>query len=394
VPCAQTHIAGTRTENTDPGLAGEGPAPKNTVPFNDLSRAASSGDALLGAVVRVVRSGRYLMGRETAKFESDLADYLGTRHAVCVANGTDALELALVALGCTPGQEIVTAANAGAYATIAARRRGLRVRFADVDDRQLLLTPQTVEASLSPQTKVVVVTHLYGKMARAKEIRDLCHARGIRLLEDCAQAAGARADGRLAGSIGDAGAFSFYPTKNLGALGDGGAVVTSDDEVARRARKLRQYGWEAKYEIAEDGGRNSRLDEIQAAVLRVRLDRLDDSNSRRREIVKRYAEAVFSSAIEMVHHDGDDYVAHLAVIRSRSRDEVAVRLGAQGIGTAIHYPIPDHRQAVIGAADVSLPATETAAKEVLSLPCFPELEPNEIDATCSALSQIARSLQL
>jgi aminotransferase EvaB len=364
----------------------------DVVPFNDLGRAPARDEHILAAVARVTRSGWYLTGNETAAFECELAEYLGARHAVCVANGTDALELALVALGCAPGSEIVTAANAGGYTTAAARRRGLVVRFADVDELDLLLTTQTIERSLTAATKVVVVTHLYGKMAQVDAIRDLCHGRGIKLLEDCAQAAGARAAGHMAGSVGDAGAFSFYPTKNLGALGDGGAIVTSDDEVARRARRLRQYGWGAKYHVEEDGGRNSRLDEMQAAVLRVRLGTLDDGNRRRREIVARYAAALSSSRVEMVHAHGGDYVAHLAVLRSRHRGELAEQLRRRGIETAIHYPIADHQQE-IGGGDVSLPITETATREVLSLPCFPELKSTEVEAVCAALSSTAHSLE-
>jgi aminotransferase EvaB len=361
------------------------------VPFNDLSRAPAREDDVLAAVVRVTRSGWYLTGEETAAFERELADYLGVRHALSVANGTDALELALVALGCTPGCEIVTAANAGGYTTTAARRRGLSVRFADVEEQDLLLSAQTIERALTPRTKVVVVTHLYGKMARLGEIGELCRERGVKLLEDCAQAAGARGDGRMAGSVGDAGAFSFYPTKNLGALGDGGAIVTSDEHVAQRVRRLRQYGWGAKYKVEEDGGRNSRLDEIQAAVLRVRLRRLDDANRRRREIAARYAQALSASGIAMVHDDGEDYVAHLAVLRSPDRGALAERLRAHGVATAIHYPISDHQQDAICAGDASLPVTEAATREVLSLPCFPELEPDEVEAVCTALSSAARS---
>jgi dTDP-4-amino-4,6-dideoxygalactose transaminase len=366
---------------------------KHVVPFNDLSRAPSGDANVLAAVVRVTRSGWYLKGEETVAFEGELADYLGVGHAVCVANGTDALELAFVALGCSEGHEVVTAANAGGYSTAAARRRSLRVRFADVDERNLLLTPQTIERSLTPQTRVVVVTHLYGKMAEVDAIRDLCHERGIKLLEDCAQAAGARAGTRMAGAVGDAGVFSFYPTKNLGALGDGGAIVTSDDDVAARVRRLQQYGWGTKYKVEEDGGRNSRLDEIQAAVLRLRLRGLDDNNRRRRAIVARYTEALSLRKVEMVHSDGDDYVAHLAVVRSRHRGALAEQLRAHGIATAIHYPIPDHQQCFIGDSAVSLPITETATREVLSLPCFPELESKEVEVVCAALSSAARSLE-
>ncbi|MFI5010039.1 MAG: DegT/DnrJ/EryC1/StrS family aminotransferase [Solirubrobacterales bacterium] len=363
----------------------------HAIPFNDLRRAAAE-EEVLGAVERVARSGRYLLGEETEAFEREFADYLGAGHAVCVGSGTDALELALAALGAAPGAEVVVAANAGGYGTLAARRRNLVVRFADVEDSSLLLSPQTIERALTPRTRVVIVTHLYGKMAPVAAIAELCHARGVRVLEDCAQAAGARAGGRAAGSIGDAAAFSFYPTKNLGAMGDGGAVVTSEEEVARRVRRLAQYGWRKRYEVVEDGGANSRLDEIQAAVLRARLGELDSCNARRRTIARRYAEALAPTPVSFPHSGEEDYVAHLAVVRSRHRAALAAELEAQGIATAIHYPIPDHRQPAIGAPGAVLPVTEAAAREVLSLPCFPLLEDDEVQAVCAALREIAGSL--
>jgi aminotransferase EvaB len=363
-----------------------------SIPLNDLRRGVFADDELAAAVDRVMRSGRYLLGEETSALESELGAYLGARHAIGVASGTDALELAFMALGGGRGQEIVTAANAGGYSTAAARRCGMEPRFADVDDRDLLVTPTTVEKALTPRTTMVVVTHLYGKMAPVSAIRDLCQAKGILVIEDCAQAAGARACGRYAGSIGDVAAFSFYPTKNLGAIGDGGAVVTSDDEIALRARRLRQYGWGVKYRVEEEGGRNSRLDEVQAAVLRVRLPRLDAWNRRRREIARRYAEALSSTAARMAQDGEEDYVAHLAVVRTPQRTAFARALDMRGIGTDIHYPVPDHRQKIGGAPSVDLPVTETAAREVLSLPCFPELEDDEIDAVCTALSEVAESL--
>jgi dTDP-3-amino-2,3,6-trideoxy-4-keto-D-glucose/dTDP-3-amino-3,4,6-trideoxy-alpha-D-glucose/dTDP-2,6-dideoxy-D-kanosamine transaminase len=362
------------------------------IPFNDLSRAACADDEVAQAVDRVVRSGRYLLGEETECFERELAGYLGVGEVVAVASGTDALELALTALAAT-GREVLTAANAGGYAAIAARRRGSSVRFVDVAEDDLLLRPDGVERALTPRTGVVVVTHLYGKMARVREIRALCHERGVRVLEDCAQAAGARIDGALAGSIGDAAAFSFYPTKNLGALGDGGAVATSDPALARRVRRLRQYGWGEKYEVVEDRGANSRLDEVQAAVLRTRLSRLDASNRRRRAIARRYADAVAGTSLRMVGGDGEDHVAHLAVVRSPSRERLAAALATHGVGTAVHYPLPDHRQAVpLGVAEQGLPVTERACGEVLSLPCFPELGDEEVDGVCSALQAVVESL--
>ena len=361
------------------------------IPFNDLRRAVDVGEEVAQAIERVARSGWYLLGEETACFEQELADYLGVDEVVAVASGTDALQLALTALA-VPGQEILTAANAGGYAALAARRCGLTVRFADVDEGDLLLTPDAVEMALTPRTSVVVVTHLYGKMARVREIREVCRARGVRVLEDCAQAAGARAGGDLAGAVGDAAAFSFYPTKNLGALGDGGAVATSEKELAARVRRLRQYGWEAKYEIAEDRGGNSRVDEIQAAVLRTRLPHLDESNRRRREIARRYAEALADTPLRMVHGAGEDYVAHLAVVRTRHRRLLASELGARGVDTAVHYPRPDHKQAVLCSVETRLPVTERACEEVLSLPCFPELQDEEVDSVCSSLRAVAELL--
>ncbi len=353
-------------------------------PFNDLCRAAQADDELALAVERVARSGRYLLGEQTDGLERELAGYLDVGAVVAVASGTDALELALTALA-APGEEVLTVANAGGYAAIAARRCGLSVRFVDVDERDLLVSPDALERAIGERTRVVVVTHLYGKMARVGEIRELCRARGVRVLEDCAQAIGARADGASAGSVGDAAAFSFYPTKNLGALGDGGAVATSDRTIAERVRRLRQYGWQVKYEIAEDRGGNSRLDEIQAAALRVRLPGLDGANRRRREIAARYAAAVAGSPVRMAQDGGEDYVAHLAVIRAPDRGRIARALAERGVGTAIHYPLPDHRQPVLGRSEQSLPVSERACEEVLSLPCFPELTEAEVESVCSAL---------
>ncbi len=362
------------------------------IPLNDLRRAVLDDEEISAAVDRVTRSGWYLFGEETSAFESELADYLGVAHVMSVASGTDALELAFAALGGQDGQELVTAANAGGYATLAARRRGMRVRFADVENRDLLVSRRTIEQALTPRTAIVVVTHLYGKMAPVADIRELCHSRGIAVVEDCAQAAGAHAGGRRAGSFGDAAAFSFYPTKNLGALGDGGAVATSDARLAARVSRLRQYGWDAKYRIRDDGGRNSRLDEIQAAVLRVRLRRLDALNARRRMIAGRYASALASSAVAMAQDGATDYVAHLAVVRTRHAAAFAEGLRERGVCTDVHYPIPDHRQEVIGVPALELPVTEAACTQVLTVPCFPELEHEEIEIVCDALAEVSGSL--
>jgi aminotransferase EvaB len=345
---------------------------------------------LTAALERMLDSGRYILGPEHDAFEEELARYSGVRHCVGVASGTDALELALVAVGCSEGDEVVSPANAGFYSTAAARSAGLRVRYADVDPDTLTVSAETIEAALTRATRAVVVTHLYGVLADVEPIVELCRGRGIAVVEDCAQAAGARRSGGFAGTFGHAGTYSFYPTKNLAALGDGGAVVTNEDGVAERVRLLRQYGWSKKYLVTAPDGRNSRLDEMQAAVLRVRLPYLDAWNERRRSIVGRYREALPLRIGRLVSRFGDDYVAHLAVAVVENRDAVVASLKDAEIGTDVHYPIPDHRQPLWGGEldGVRLPVTEHACEHVLTLPCFPELTDKEVDRVCEVLNEL------
>jgi dTDP-4-amino-4,6-dideoxygalactose transaminase len=333
---------------------------------------------------RVLASGRYVLGPEHAGFEHELSAYLGVKHSIGVASGTDALQLALAGLGLRPGEEILTAANAGGYATAAARRLGLRVRYADVDRDTLCLAAATVEEALTPDTRAVVVTHLYGLLCDIEGIVGLCRSRGVAVIEDCAQAAGARRNGLSAGAFGDAAAFSFYPTKNLACLGDGGAVVTGDAAVAARVRALRQYGWDDKYHVTVDGGWNSRLDELQAAVLRVGLTTLDERNASRRAIVRRYADGLGAGAGRLVARDREDCVAHLAVIVTPDRNHARSMLEAAGVGTDVHYPVADHRQPA-WLVDCTLPVTEHAVEHVLTVPCFPELTDAEVHRVCEAL---------
>lgn len=362
--------------------------PETRVPVADPGRAARAlRDELADTFERFLASGRYILGPEHAAFEGEFAGFLGVGHCVGVASGTDALELALLAVGCRGGDGVLMAANCAAYAATAARRAGLRVCFADVDSATLCLSAATVEEALTPDSRAVVVTHLYGLLGDVEGIVALCRDRGVAVVEDCAQAAGARRGGRRAGAFGDVAAFSFYPTKNLAALGDGGVVATSSDEVADRVRKLRQYGWDRKYRVSIPGGGNSRLDELQAAVLRVRLDRLDGWNARRREIVQRYAAVLAPAVGRFVAGAGEDYVAHLAVAVVADRERVRAALDAAGVGTDVHYPIADHRQPAWSDdyADVRLPVTEHAVEHVLTLPCFPELTEEEIVRVCEAL---------
>ncbi|MDH5288309.1 MAG: DegT/DnrJ/EryC1/StrS family aminotransferase [Betaproteobacteria bacterium] len=357
-----------------------------SVPLNDLKRAAlREREALHAALARVADSGWYILGEEVRRFEAGFARYVGVTHAVGVGNGTDAIELALRALGAGPGRDVVTAANAGGYASAAIRRCGARPVYADVSEATMCVDAASVAAALTPATAAVIATHLYGRLADVAGIAALCASHGVPLVEDCAQAHGAARDGRRAGSFGRIGCFSFYPTKNLGALGDAGAVVTDDTGLDASLRALCQYGWRDKYDVRVAGGVNSRLDELQAVVLSLRLAALDERNARRRSIARRYSERIRHAAIAVPDASGDDYVAHLYVVRTPARASLQAHLAHRGIATDVHYPIPDHRQSAYAAdRQRALPVTERLAAEVLTLPCFPELSDDEADRVIEA----------
>lgn len=359
------------------------------IPLNDIGRQHRPlAAALAAAVARVLQSGWYVHGTEHAAFEREFAAYCGRRHCIAVANGSDALELALRAVGAGPGGEVVTAANAGGYASLAALAIGAMPVLADISASDLTLDPASALALLGPRSKAVVATHLYGQLADMAALGAGLAGRGIALIEDCAQAHGAVRDGRRAGGFGDLATFSFYPSKNLGAAGDGGAVVTDDDDLAARLRELRQYGWQERYRAVTPGGRNSRLDELQAAVLRVKLPHLDAWNEQRRTIVAHYREAAAGTALALAHRPAPDYVAHLCVARHPDRDGFRQRLAARFIATAIHYPYADHQQPAVRAQRFRagpLPVTERVVGEILTLPCFPEMTEAEVDAVAAAI---------
>ena len=357
------------------------------IALNDLTRQHAPLRAELdAAIARVNDRGRYILGPEVEAFEREFATYCGAASCVAVGNGTDALELALRALGVGEADEVVTIANAGGYATTAIRATGATPIYADVDADLLGLDPALLEHAITPRTRAIVVTHLYGRLAHIQAIARLANEREITLVEDCAQAHGASLDGKKAGTFGAIGCYSFYPTKNLGALGDAGALVTSDPALATRLTELRTYGWRGKYRIATSGGMNSRMDELQAAVLRIKLPHLDAWNTRRREIALRYAAAIEDPLIELPPTlPGSDDVVHLYVVRTEQRDALRAHLRASGIATDIHYPVPDHRQpGWPHSPPPRLPHTERACGEVLTLPCYPELEEAEIAAVAAA----------
>ena len=361
------------------------------IPTNDLKRHSKEIlPDLQTALDRVLRSGWYIQGPEVSAFEKEFAAYCGVERCVGVANGTDALELALRAAGVGPGSRVVTVANAGMYSTTAIRSIGAEPVYVDVDGAALTMDPDALAAILTEDIKAVVVTHLYGRMAPMLRIAQIAARSKVPLIEDCAQAHGASVDGRKAGAWGCMGCFSFYPTKNLGAIGDGGAVVTNDAVLAGRVTRFRQYGWESKYRSDITGGRNSRLDEVQAAVLRSKLSYLDKWNERRRAIAHEYTKGLAGCGLALPPTDFEGYVAHLYVIRTPRRDELSAGLRARGIGSEIHYPVPDHWQEPVKlelAGKFRLPVTERAAAEVLTLPCFPEMIDTEVSAVIAAVRE-------
>ena len=364
---------------------------KKPVLFVDFKKHLSGiREEIDAAVSRVLESGWYVLGREGEGFETSFAEYLGAGAAVGCASGTDALALALMALGVGPGDEVVTVPNTALPTATAISMTGAVPVFADVDERSLLMDPERLEAALTERTRAVVPVHLYGNPADMDPILALARTRGVHVVEDACQAHGALYRGKKVGTLGDAGCFSFYPTKNLGAFGDGGMVVTNDEGLADKLRLLRNYGQRDRYHH-EVPGMNSRLDEVQAAILRVKLSRLDAWNGARREIGDRYTAAFSGLPLDPVAEIPQARgVRHLYVVRSRRRDDLRAFLEEQGVQAWVHYPIPVHLQqayAGLGLAEGAFPVAERAAQEVLSLPVYPELAPEDQETVIRAVKE-------
>ena len=363
------------------------------IPFNDLARhTARYREELQDVIVRVLNAGRYVLGEELDRFETTFASYCGTRFAVGVASGTDAITIALQAAGIVPGDEVITAANTCVPTIVGIEGAGARPVLVDCEETTYTLDPALIEEAITPRTKAIVPVHLYGQCADLDQILGLAQRYGINVVEDCAQAHGAAYDGRRAGSFGLAGAFSFYPTKNLGALGDGGAVVTNDADIAARARLLRNYGERERFEHVLRG-RNSRLDALQAALLTAKLKHLDDWNERRRELAGRYS-SVLDGSIASVPLEAQRrrHVFHLYVIRVRQRDRFRRALADMGVETAIHYPTPVQRQPAYSdlmPVGRSLATSERLAGEIVSLPLYPDLSDDEASRVASAVTGAA-----
>jgi dTDP-4-amino-4,6-dideoxygalactose transaminase len=339
------------------------------------------------AILRVLSAGRYILGPEVEAFESEFAATLNAGQALGVASGTDALELALRATGIGPGDVVLTVAHTAVATTVAIRATGASPLYVDVDPEHGLIDPRRIEETLAAASKgalpvtlasirAVVPVHLYGRCADMPAIMDLARSYDLRVIEDCAQAHGAVMDNRAAGTWGDCGSFSFYPTKNLGAFGDGGALVSANPALLAQARLLREYGWRRRY-VSDIEGVNSRLDELQAAILRVKLVGLADANARRVALASIYRDGLNNAAVTVA---GDSepgrHVYHQFVVRCPDREGLRVWLGEQDIGTLVHYPTAIHQQPAYANPDFAplpLPHTEHWAREVVSLPIFPEL---------------------
>jgi dTDP-4-amino-4,6-dideoxygalactose transaminase len=358
------------------------------IPLVDLkAQYASIKSEVNAALQRVLDSTAFILGREVDDFERAFASYCEARHAIGVASGTAALHLALLACGVGPGDEVITTPHTFIATAEAISNTGARPVFVDIDPATYNLEPRLVEAAISPRTKAILPVHLYGNPADMDALLEIAHRHNLRIVEDAAQAHGARYKGRRVGTFGAVGCFSFYPGKNLGAYGDGGAVVTNDAEVAARVRMLRDHGRCTKYEH-ESVGYGERLDALQAAILNVKLNHLDNWNDKRRAAAHRYRELLDGVVALPQHANEAEPVYHLFVIRVPQRDRVLDRLKTAGIGAGVHYPVPLHRQpayAHLGYEAGRFPRTEQAAAEVLSLPLYPEITEAQLTEVATAL---------
>lgn len=366
---------------------------KTSVAMIDMGgQVALLRDEIDAAVAHTLDSGWYILGQETAAFEEEFAAYLTNKsgmptHCVGVNSGTDALRLALWAFDIGPGDEVITVAHTAVATAAAITMSGATPVFVDIDPVTYALDPLALSAAITPQTRAIIPVHIYGHPADLASILEIARQHDLRVIEDCAQAHGTLYHGRHVGTWGDFGCFSFYPTKNLGALGDGGAVVSTNPDLIAKVRLLREYGWtpQARY-VSQVPGMNSRLDEMQAAILRVKLKHLDAWNGVRRQMAELYADLLPARVVQPVEGAACHHVYHLYVVRVPGREMVRSHLTNAGIATAIHYPLPIHMQpAYKGHAYPPLPHTEQAASEILSLPMHPLLTAQQVEQVAAAL---------
>ncbi len=359
------------------------------IPFFDLTKQYQTIQPEIdAATARVLKGGWFILGPEVAAFEKEFAAYIGVQRAIGVASGTDALLLALRALGIGAGDEVITVPNTAVATVAAIELTGARAVLCDVRADSMLIDVEKLERAITPRTRAIIPVHLFGQSADLDPILQLARAKNIFVLEDCAQAHGATYRGKRVGSYGHIAAFSFYPTKNLGAYGDGGTIVTNDAALAERVNLLRQYGWKERYQ-SDIKGTNSRLDELQAAILRVKLRHLDAWNAARRERAALYTELLKHVTLPREMPYGEP-VYHLYVVQTPNRQSLISHLNARGIGTAIQYPETIHLQpayANLGYRRGDLPVAEKLAREILSLPLYPELSLDDARAVVEAVNE-------
>lgn len=360
--------------------------------WNYLDEYEREKEEILDAVVKVFESGQLIMGPSVRAFEEEFAGYHGLAHGIGVDNGTNALVLALRALGVGPGDEVITVSNTAAPTVIAIDQIGAKPVFVDVNEADYLVNTDLIEEQITERTRCLLVVHLYGQCADMDTIQSIADRHGIPILEDCAQSHGARRWGRLAGTFGKISAFSFYPTKVLGAYGDGGAVLTNDDEAEASLRRLRYYGMESQYYVVDTPGHNSRLDEVQAEILRRKLTRLDAYTEGRRRVARRYAEALSDTELVLPHvNDGNEHVYYVYVVRHPRRDEIISELRSHGISLNISYPWPVHTMtgfSHLGYEKGSLPVTERLSGEIFSLPMYPSLPEDRQEQVIKAMREV------
>lgn len=340
------------------------------------------------AISTVLENGRYILGEEVSSFENEFAEYIGVKHGIGVANGTEALRIALIASGIGEGDEVITVSHTAVATVSAIEQTGAVPVFVDIDPKYYTIDPSKISKVISNKTKAIIPVHLYGQAADMNPIIEIAKKYSLKVIEDCAQAHGALYKDRHAGSIGDAGCFSFYPTKNLGAIGDGGMVVTNDEELANKVRLLREYGWKERY-ISHYPGWNTRLDEIQAAILRVKLKHLDSDNKKRVRCAKLYNTILGNNGIiTPAQRKDSQHVYHLYVVRTQNREKLIHHLKSNGVQAAIHYPFPVHLQpAYKKFAHNDLKASERVTNEILSLPMYPELSQKDIEFVVNTIKE-------
>lgn len=359
------------------------------ISFNILNgQSAKEKRAIEAAMQRVFESGHYVLGPEVKKFEADFASFIGSKHGIGIANGLEALQIALLALEIGPGDEVITTPLSAVATALAITAVGAKPVFVDIDNFYHLDAGK-IEAKITPKTRAIIPVHLYGQSADMDALMKIAKRHNLHVIEDCAQAHGAKFGDKRVGSFGVFGCFSFYPTKNLGAIGDGGLITTDDDALAEKCRVLRNYGQKNRYEH-EVRGINSRLDELQAAILSEKLKTLEQSNARRGEIAKKYRDGLhgISEITLPAEREGTEHIYHLFVIETEKRDELQAFLKENGVDTLIHYPIPIHKQKCFPEYNfLELPVIEEKVKHILSLPMHPFLKDEEVDYVCKQVRE-------